>query len=73
MDARSFFLLGVHLLQGFILKENWVGKSFLSPKAENAMKKELGIDSSEKYRLVLDCPLEGELMQILQVHSEEFN
>lgn len=53
MPKEELLLSVLHLLNGLFLKENWVGPSYLSPKAEKVLKKELGINHNDKYQIDL--------------------
>lgn len=43
----------LYLSHGIFMKENWVGPSYLSPRAANLMKENYKIDRTTKYRLQL--------------------
>ena len=64
----------LHLLNGLFLKENWVGPSYLSPKAEKVLKEELGVDHNNKYELDLSGVEElNLLLESAQLTLEELN
>ena len=56
-----------YILQALILKENWCGNSYLSPKAEKEMKKEYNIIHLQKYDIDLDCELKEKVLKFLDI------
>lgn len=74
IDGKELLFGVLHMMNGLVLKENWVGPSFLSGKANKVLKKELDINYIEKYKISFDGLKELEsLLNVSGVEEEEFN
>lgn len=74
LKAADLLAIVLHLVHGLLMKENWVGPSYLSPNARRIEKQGLKIDTSKKYIIDLESDATvAKLMSDNQLTADELS